>query len=284
MKFEHVTTFLEIAACGSFIRAAENLNVTQSTVSARVKTMEEQFGRILFRRSHSGVELTSAGHHFHRYALGIQRLWQQAHQEVALPEGFSMVLALGAQVSLWDRLILKWMPRMRSKAPDVAIRVEADYSNSLMRQLIDGLLEIGVMYTPRQTPGMIIDDLFEETLMLVSTSKRSVSEGFVEDYVFVDWGDVFRAQHGEFFPELEAAAVSVGHGWLGLQYILENGGSGYFPTRVVEPMLEQGQLFPVAGAPVVQRPAYVVYTTTPKNEGILELALDELRQVAAEAS
>ncbi len=283
MKFEHIATFLEIASCGNFNRAAENLNVTQSTVSARVKTMEEQFGRLLFKRSHSGVELTSAGHHFRRYALGIQRLWQQAHQEVTLPEGFRMVLALGAQVSLWDRLILKWMPRMRNKAPDVAIRVEADYSNSLMRQLIDGLLEIGVMYTPRKTPGMIVDDLFEETLVLVSTSRRGVSGGWIEDYVFVDWGDAFRAQHGELFPEMGAAAVSVGHGWLALQYILQNGGSGYFPTRVVKPMLEQGLLFPVEGAPAVQRPAYVVYTTTPKNEDILTLALDELRQVAAEA-
>ena len=41
----------------------------------------------------------------------------------------------------------------------------------LFRQLIDCLLEIGVMYTPRQTPGMIIDDLFEETLMQVSTNE-----------------------------------------------------------------------------------------------------------------
>ena len=55
MKFEHVLTFLEIASCGNFNRAAENLNVTQSTVSARVKTMEEQFGRMLFTRSHTGV-------------------------------------------------------------------------------------------------------------------------------------------------------------------------------------------------------------------------------------
>ncbi|MEM7293028.1 MAG: LysR family transcriptional regulator, partial [Pseudomonadota bacterium] len=35
MKIEHIHTFLEIAACGNFNRAAENLNVTQSTISAR---------------------------------------------------------------------------------------------------------------------------------------------------------------------------------------------------------------------------------------------------------
>ena len=284
MKIEHVTTFLEITACGNFNRAAENLHVTQSTVSARIKTMEEQFGRPLFRRSHAGVELTSAGHHFRRYALGIQRLWQQAHQEVTLPHGYRTVLALGAQVSLWDRLILKWMPRMRQKASDVALRVEADYSSSLMRQLIDGLLDIGVMYTPRQTTGLIVDDLFEETLIAVTTRERNVSDGWVEDYVFVDWGDEFRAKHGQAFPDMETPAVTVGLGALGLQYILENGGSGYFPTRVVEPLLKQGKLYPVTGAPAARRPVYVVYTATPKHEELLQLALDELKQVAAEAA
>ena len=284
MKIDHVLTFLEIAACGNFNRAAENLNVTQSTVSARIKTMEEQFGRSLFKRSHAGVELTSAGHHFRRYALGIQRLWQQAHQEVTLPPGYRAVLALGGQVSLWDRLILKWMPRMREKAPDVALRVETDYSNSLMRQLIDGLLDIGVMYAPRQTTGLVVDDLFEETLVAVTTKKRDVAEGWIEDYVFVDWGDEFRARHGDAFPDMETPAVSVGLGALGLQYILENGGSGYFPTRVVEPLLKRGKLFPVRGAPSVRRPAYVVYTATPKHEELLHLALDELKQVAAEAA
>lgn len=283
MKLDHVLTFLEIANCGNFNRAAENLNVTQSTVSARIKTMEEQFGRPLFKRGHNGVELTLAGHHFRRYAIGIQRLWQQAQQEVTLPSGYRTVLALGAQVSLWDRLILKWMPQMRRQAPDVALRVDADYSSSLMRQLTDGLLDIGVMYTPRQSAGLIIEDLFEETLMSVTTRKRDVSGTWVEDYVFVDWGDEFRATHSQAFPEMETPAVTVGLGALGLQYILENGGSGYFPTRVVEPLIKAGKLYPVSGAPTARRPAYVVYTASPKDEQLMTLALEELRRIAAEA-
>ena len=66
VKIDHIRTFLEISNCGNFNRAAETLNVTQSTVSARVKAMEERFGRALFKRGHSGVELTSAGQHFRR--------------------------------------------------------------------------------------------------------------------------------------------------------------------------------------------------------------------------
>ncbi len=284
MNLDHIKTFLEIATCGNFNRAARTLNVTQSTVSARIKTLEESFGRRLFVRAHSGVELTDAGRQLRQYATGMQRLWQQAYQAVTLPPGYRAVLGLGAQVSLWERLILQWIPWMRRKASDVALRVEADYSTSLMRQLSDGVLDIGVMYQPRQTPGLVIETLLEETLVLVSTKERDVSSGWIEDYVFVDWGDVFRATHGESFPDMETPAVSVGLGPLGLQYILENGGSGYFPMRVVRPLIEEGRLFRLAGAPVARRPAYMVYTANSRDDALLTLALSGLRRIAARES
>ncbi len=284
MKIEHIRTFLEISDCGNFNRAADILNVTQSTVSARVKSMEESFGQKLFKRNHSGVELTYAGQHFRQYAQNIQRLWFQAHQRVALPESFTHGIGLGSQVSLWDSLVLKWMPWMRRHATDVALHVEADYSPSLMRQLSDGLLDIGVMYNPRQTPGLIVEDLLEETLVLVATDQRKLREGWVEDYVFVDWGNEFRVRHGEAFPEMETPAISVGLGALGLEYILQNGGSGYFPIRVVQSYMEQGSLFMVESAPQLQRPAFVVYTENARDQETLEIALRGLREVAQQES
>lgn len=280
MKIDHIRTFLEISECGNFNRAAENLHVTQSTVSARVKAMEERFGRVLFKRGHSGVELTSAGQHFREYALNIQRLWQQAQQRVSLPENYSHGIGLGLQVSLWDSLIHKWIPWMRHNARDTAIHVEADYSPSLMRQLSDGLLDIGVMYNPRQTPGLVIEDLLEETLVLVATDARELTDGWIEDYVFVDWGADFRRRHGEAFPNMDTPAISVGLGSMGLEYIRQNGGSGYFPLRVVQAAIDSGELFLVAGAPVMQRPAYMVYPEVTRYRQTLELALTGLREIA----
>ena len=284
MKFENIRTFLEIAASGSFSRGAENLNVTQSTISGRVQSLEQQFGRVLFTRGHSGVELTAAGRRFRRYAEGIERLWQQSQHQVSLPEGFRAVLALGAQVSLWERLILEWMPRMRRQAPTVALQVQADHSNSLMRQLSDGLLDVCVMYQPRRAAGLLIEELFEETLVMASREPREVSANWVEDYVFVDWGDTFRAQHSEVFPDMETPAVSVGLGALGLQYILQNGGAGYFPLRMVAPLIASGELSLVRGAATARRSAYVVYTTSPEDEEALAIALEILRDLAKEAA
>ena len=281
MNLDHIRTFLEVTSSGNFHRAAETLNVTQSTVSARIRTLEDHFGLPLFRRARSGVELTAAGNQFRRYALNLQHSWQQAYQAVTLPRGYRDVFSLAAQVSLWDRLILPWIPAMRALAPDVALRTDADYSISQMRQLSDGLLDLGVMYQPRQMPGLAVEKLFDEILILVSTRQREAEAGWVEDYVFVDWGDVFREAHTRYFPEMEAPAVSVGLGALGLQYILAQGGSGYFPLRVVEPLLAEGRLHRVRDQPPpVARPVYVVYSESPDNPELLRQALDILQTIA----
>jgi len=72
-------------------------------------------------------------------------------------------------------------------------------------------------------------------------------------------------------------------GSLGLRYILDNGGSGYFPRRVVQPYLHSEQLFMVRRAPVFSYPAYVVYPTD-FDPSIIEPALDGLRMLAKDAT
>lgn len=280
MNLDNIRTFLEVASSGSFHRAAESLNVTQSTVSARIKSLEDYFGLQLFRRERTGVELTGPGQRFRRYALSVQHSWRQAYQSVTLPEGYRDVFALSAQVYLWYRLILPWIPWMRGALPDVALRVESDYSSSQMQRLADGLLDVGVMFQPRQMPGLVVESLFEESLVLVGTEPRKATKSWLEDYVFVDYGEIFRDAHAEAFPDMQTPAISVGHGELALNYIQEHGGSAYFPLRVVGPLVEAGKLHRLADGPVVRRPVYMVYNKDPINPALLEVALKGLRKIA----
>ena len=280
MNIDQVRTFLEIASTGNFNRAAENLNVAQSTVSVRIKALEDRLDRPLFTRVRNGVELTAAGHQFHRYAVTLVRAWEQARQEVALPKGFTTMFGLAAQVSLWERLVVRWIPWMREQVPGASLHLQAEYSDPQMRALQDGLIDIGVMYNPRNAPGLIIERLLEEKLVLVATNRRRLSPKWLEDFVFVEWGDDFRAGYSAAFPEWGPPAITVGLGAIGLQYIIENGGSGYFPLRVVRPLLAAKRLFRVPKAPVFHRPAYMVYPSIPTHEEILNVALEGLRQIA----
>src|SRR5437868_7060920 len=69
-------TFLEIVQTRSFLRAAEQLHVTPTSVSARVRTLEELLGRALFVRNKSGATLTAAGEQFLPHATSLVQVWE----------------------------------------------------------------------------------------------------------------------------------------------------------------------------------------------------------------
>lgn len=278
MDVELAKTFLEIVNTGSFVRAAERLNVTQTTVSARVRSLESRLGRRLFVRNKAGASLTAAGEQFLGYAPTFVQLWQRACHQVAIPAGRRALLTVGGELSLWNPLLLNWMLRMRDTAPDIALRTDVSVPDELMRQVADGVLDIAIMYRPQKLPGLRIEELLKEKLVLVTTNDDKRPKG--SDYVYVDWGPRFVARHDMSFPDLAHPSLYVNLGPLGLSYIINCGGSGYFRMRTARPYLKAGRLRLVRGAPEYSYPVHAVYPID-GDADLLGPALEALRGVAA---
>lgn len=278
MDTELARTFLEIVATRSFIRAAERLNVSQTTVSARVKSLEQRLGRPLFVRNKAGASLTAAGEQFLRHAPTFVQLWEKVRHQVAVPPGRRAILAIGGELSLWHPLMLDWLLWMRRNAADVALRVQVGLPEGLTTQVAEGVLDLAVMYAPPSRPGLKVEQLLDETLVLVTTdpAMRSLS---AQDYVYVDWGPDFAIHHGLSFPDVKNPGLFVGLGPLALSYIVQAGGSGYFRMGAARPYLESGKLHLVAGAPSFSYPTYAVSSVN-ADEALIKQALDGLRAVA----
>lgn len=281
MNIENLRAFLEIAATGSFQMAAEKLHLTQSTVSARIKVLEDRLNRPLFIRKRDGARLTQAGQHLYRHALNVVRAWERARQEVSLPDCLTDVFSVGIQLNHWDQIATPWLAWMDNSVPNVATRIISDYSEPLMRMLRDGLLDLALMYAPKQQANLCIEKFTHEEIILVATEPRDVNFGMVDGYVFVDWGDDFRAQHSEAFPDTSVPRLSVGLSSLGLSHILTHGGSGYFLISTVRQYLSDGRLFRVQDAPTFMRQTYLAYPESPLDPALQKTALAGLRQIAA---
>lgn len=279
MNINHMKAFLEVARSGSFQVAAENLYITQSTVSARIKVLEDQLNTRLFNRKRGGSELTSSGRNFIRYAVTSVRAWEQAKQEIALPEELDAMISLGVQLNLWQQITPNWIEQMKNNSPEVGTRVVMDYSDNLLRQLIDGELDLALTYVNCNLSELCTERLFEDTLVLVATNARDVQSGWVDDYVFVDWGEEFRDAHTSAYPDTLAPRLSVGLGMTGLDYILNYGGAGYFPERMVDELINDGLLFYVDKAPMFKRPVYLSYPKEPINCELLNMAQVNLQRV-----
>ena len=169
MDIAAARTFLEIVKTGSFVRAAANLNITQTAVSARVRVLEAQLDRQIFVRNKAGAKLTPAGEQFLRYATTLVQVWERARHQVAMPVGRDKVVTIGGEHSLWDPLLRDWLVWMRTECTDVAVRAQIDVADRLVDQVQEGVLDLAVVYEPPLRTGLVCELLLEESLVAVTT-------------------------------------------------------------------------------------------------------------------
>src|SRR5271170_4565120 len=123
MNLEELRTFLDVVETGSLVAASRRLNVTQSTVTARLNALEEEIGQKLLHRGKSGTELTSPGFKLQRYAEVMVQLWRQARYEVSLPKGFQAVCNVGLEFDLWCGVGERFLDHIREHCPGIAVAI-----------------------------------------------------------------------------------------------------------------------------------------------------------------
>lgn len=279
MDIDRARTFLEIVHTGSFLKASERLHITQTTVSARIRTLEEALGRKLFVRTRNGAALTAAGREFERFAQSFVQVWERARQQLTVPPGRTSVVAVGGEMSLWNPLLLDWLVWMKGNCPEIAIHAAVGMPDQLLEQLRTGVLDIAVLYAPKLMPGFKVELVEEERLVLVRRPAGPQESG-APDYVHVDWGPRFAGQGGFGPAGFAEPALKVDFGPLALHYILRTGGMGYFRKGTVAPHLAAGELERVEDAPEFPYPAYAVYPEAAGARCDVEEALRGLRQVS----
>jgi DNA-binding transcriptional LysR family regulator len=275
MDIELARTFLSIIRSGSFIAAAENLHVTQTTVTARVQNLESQLGCSLFVRNRAGAKLTADGETFVVYATQLVQTWEAARRDLPLPHDNANTIALGCETSLCNPLLLQWVTELRKALPAHALRVEIADGMTLQNKLEHGLIDAALVHRPEYWTGMQFEQLLEEKLIQIA------STGEPAPYIYIDWGEDFRRQHDAALPDKARTATSFNVGPLAFQYLLKNGGSGYFRTRVVRRALEEGLVRRVKSAPEFSYPVFLVYSRE-KASDAMHSAFDVLRMIVKE--
>lgn len=278
MDINQARTFLQVVHCGSFVAAAERLNITQTAVSARIRTLEDSLGRRLFIRNKAGARLTPSGERLVRHATAMLHLWERARQQVALPPGRSAGVHLGGELSLWHPLLADWLVWMRRESPEIALRVEVDSPANLLARVQEGSMDMAVLYNPPHLPNLARELLVEEKLVLVGSNPDT--RVTAEDFIHVDWGPIFAASFAASFPELASPPVSISLGPLALSYLLSMGGCGYFRLGIVAPFLRAGRLFRIPGAPEFSHSTHIVHGAAMDRE-VLDRVRSGMRHAAS---
>jgi len=251
--------FLEVNRTRHFGRAANNLFISQSAVSARIKLLEDELGLRLFTRDRNNIELTTAGKKFLIYAENILSTWSRAKQEIAVPEGVDTLLSIAALPSIWDIFLEDWLGWTHKSNVKTALRADVMRSDSILRNLLDGAIDLGFVFDPPRTPQLLVKELIPVPLAMVSSERAISTENAIKDnYVFVEWGTTFAMAHARQYPDAPPPALRAGVGRIALNFINQCGGSAYLPEAMVYEQLGH-TLHRVEGAPVIHKEAYAVY-------------------------
>ncbi|ENY71219.1 HTH-type transcriptional regulator HdfR [Aeromonas diversa] len=260
MDTELLRTFIEVSKTRHFGRAAENLYLTQSAVSFRIRQLEQQLGVSLFARHRNNIRLTASGERLLPYADAILHTLGRAKQDVALSPGFSQQLAIGAPPVFWELDFNDWLHHIYGMAPGLAVRIETASREHLCRQLLERSLDIALLSEPTKIDEIALHPIGELVFELVSRDPDVGEDRLAQiPHIHLDWGSNFepqptRLQSLQKTPVLHSSSAN-----MALHFLLANGGAAYLPRRMVSDYISRGQLHSVKESQPLSRPLYLAY-------------------------
>lgn len=279
MDIDELKTFLEVYRTRHFGQAAENLYVSQSTVSARIRMLEQSLGVSLFSRERNNIQLTSAGEKLLVYAESILTSWTRARFEIGTEEEGQRPFIFGGVPSLWDINLQDFLNYLHSSMPDIAIDAETQNAEIFLRRIYEQTMDMAFIFDAPQSTDLEIVEVTHVPLIMVSSHKgMKVSDVFTNEYVLVDWGTSFATSHARFFRDAPSPSVRISLGKIAMDYIISQGGSAYLPEPMVTEYVENDTLHHVKDAPVIDRVAYAVYHPNNQKQDLIKHALKFFEQ------
>lgn len=168
MEYTDLRILEAVARHGSMNRAAAELHMVQSNVTARIRGLEEQIGAALFERHSRGVVLTAAGQRLLPYAARLGALLKEAYdaaRDDGTPRGRLRVGSLETTAALRLPSILS---AYAQAYPQVGLVVTTGTSAALVADVLEHRLDGAFVAGPIQHPDLAEEAVFREELMLVT--------------------------------------------------------------------------------------------------------------------
>src|SRR5215831_10248071 len=144
MNLRFIEAFVWVARLRSFTAAAKKLHATQAAISARIASLETDFGVKLFERDKRKVTLTNSGEELLTHAeelLGMSARMREAVSDRAAYGGF---IALGVIEAVVDTWLPELLGSLRQQFPKVRVEIQSNTSTYFHDELLQGNVDLGL--------------------------------------------------------------------------------------------------------------------------------------------
>lgn len=184
LKVRHFALIVAIADFGTTHRAADSINMTQSTASKMLRDLEEMIGAPLFKREPRGMTPTPLGEFMLANARTmLTRMRRFADEFEVLRQGGYGTLVLGAIMGSAPDLVAKAVAEMKRSRPQLVIQMLGETSDTILDMLEEEKLDLAVgrFSSARHRQLFAFELLAEEPLVLVGRKGHALSEYFEGD-------------------------------------------------------------------------------------------------------
>jgi DNA-binding transcriptional LysR family regulator len=196
MDLRQLEMFVAVAENLSFTIAGRRLHVAQSAISRQIGLLEFELGEKLFKRVNRRVYLTPAGETLLRHARRVFQELRNARLEISETANLHRgTIRLGAGLTACMYLIPPVLERFRSLYPNIELQVVTGPTESLLPQIRDNLIDLGVFTLPASLPGLEVTPLCVEEIIAVCSPKhralaerRSIPARELADYPLILFG------------------------------------------------------------------------------------------------
>lgn len=168
MDFEDITVVHEVARLGSMTQAAETLGYAQSSITQRIRKLEQTLNVPLFYRTAKGVHLTPAGQLFVKQGLKITRLFEELHQQLSPTETPHGLLRIGSMETTAAVHLPALLKRYHGQCPNVELSLTTGTTAALTRQILEYKLDLAFVAAAVNHPDIAEQEVFHEELVLVA--------------------------------------------------------------------------------------------------------------------
>ena len=177
MDLKQLEYFVRVAELGSFTRAAQVLGVAQPALSRQVRLLEVELRQSLLTRNGRGATPTEAGQVLLEHGRGILHQVERAREELGrVRSGLSGRVALGLPPSVARVLAVPLTRAFRERLPQAQLSISEGLSTAMQENLLNGRLDIALLYNPSPMAGIELRPLLSEELWLVQPRPPGLPE------------------------------------------------------------------------------------------------------------
>ena len=260
MKIELLKTFLEVSRTLHFRIASENLFITQSAVSARIKLLEDDLGVLLFDRSQKHLKLTPEGNRLIKHANELLFMWQKTKQDVGIADSDAHQLVIGSMMSIWDIVLQDWLKKIHRNFDDISLLTNTYSPLELRKSLLSRVIDIAFLFEPPFVEDLVTEKVATVPLHLVTTEANEADQPIsLENFIMVDYGEAINAQHLREFQDAPPAKHLISQPRIALNFLLDAGGSAFLPRQMTFEYIESNRLYVAEDVPVYSREIFAAY-------------------------